>query len=320
MKNAVLLLAVIASAQGNHPMVKADVDRDMKELSNWGRWGKDDQLGAANLITAAKRKQARNEIKEGATVSLSHDYLTERSADNTTPFEHRMGPTGAASRSDFVIDGYSWPSYHGYAHTHLDALCHMSIDGKMFNGFSKDEVDETGAHKLSIGNLKNGIVSRGVLVDIPKLKGLPYLEPETAIYPEDLDAWEKMAHVKIEPGDIVFIRTGRWARRAEKGAWQLNGHAAGLHASCARWLKRHDIAMLGSDGVSDVMPSQVAGVVQPIHQLMLVAMGVNLFDNTDLEALAAACNQRKRWTFMISANPLAIAGGTGSPVNPIATF
>jgi kynurenine formamidase len=219
-----------------------------------------------------------------------------------------------------VVDGYSWPSYHGYAHTHLDALCHMSFDGKMFNGFSKDEVDQNCAHKLSIENLKEGILSRGVLVDIAKLKGLPYLEPETAIFPEDLDAWEKMAHVKIEKGDIVFIRTGRWARRAEKGPWQLNGHAAGLHASCARWLKQRDVAMLGSDGVSDVMPSQVPGVVQPIHQLTLVGMGVNLFDNTDLEALAAACNQRKRWTFMISANPLAIAGGTGSPINPIATF
>lgn len=239
---------VFASAQNSHSMSKADVDRDMKELSNWGRWGKDDQLGAANLITAAKRKQARNEVKEGFTVSLSHNYLTERSADNTNPFEHRMGPTGAANRGDFVVDGYSWPSYHGYAHTHLDALCHMSIDGKMYNGFSKDEVDQTGAHKLAIENLKDGIVSRGVLVDIPKLKGAPYLEPETAIYPEDLDAWEKMAHVKIEKGDIVFIRTGRWARRLEKDPWQLNGHAAGLHASCARWIKHRDIAMPGSDG------------------------------------------------------------------------
>jgi kynurenine formamidase len=323
MKKVAILLAgvVFALAQNNnHSMTRADIDREMQELSNWGRWGKDDQLGAANLITAAKRKQAINEVKEGFTVSLSHDYLTERSTDNTTPFEHRMGPTGTANRGAFVVDGYSWPSYHGYAHTHLDALCHMSFDGKMFNGFSKDEVDQTGAHKLSIENLKEGILSRGVLVDVAKLKGLPYLEPETAIFPEDLDAWEKMAHVKIEKGDIVFIRTGRWARRAEKGPWQLNGHAAGLHASCARWLKQRDVAMLGSDGVSDVMPSQVPGVVQPIHQLTLVAMGINLFDNTDLEALAAACNQRKRWNFMISANPLAIAGGTGSPINPIATF
>jgi kynurenine formamidase len=303
-----------------HDMTKEDVDRDMKELSNWGRWGKEDQLGAANLLTAAKRKQASAEIHEGFTVSLSHDYIQERAADATSPFVQRMGPTGANNRGQFVVDSYSWPAYHGYAHTHIDALCHMSEGGLMYNGFSRDEVDSTGAHKLAIGNLKAGIVSRGVLIDIPRLKGVQYLEPETPIYPEDLDAWEKMAHVKIEKGDIVFVRTGRWARRAEKGPWQLDGHAAGLHASCARWLKTRDIAMLGSDGVSDVMPSLVPGVVEPIHQLMLIAMGVNLFDNTDLEALAAACAQRKRWSFLISANPLAVPAGTGSPVNPIAVF
>lgn len=301
-------------------MTKQDVDTEMKELSNWGRWGAEDQLGAYNLVTPAKRRQGYAEVKEGVSVSLSHDYLQERSADTSSPFVQRMGPTGAANRGQFVVDGYNWPAYHGYSHTHLDALCHMSADGKMYNGFSTDQVDQTGAHKLAIGNLKEGIASRGVLIDIARLRGVSWLEPETPIYPEDLDAWEKMAHVKISKGDIVFIRTGRWARRAEKGPWQVDGHTAGLHASCARWLKGRDIAMLGSDGVSDVMPSLVAGVVEPIHQLMLVAMGVNLFDNCDLEALAAACARRKRWTFLITANPLAVTTGTGSPVNPVAVF
>ena len=164
------------------------------------------------------------------------------------------------------------------------------------------------------------IVSRGVLIDIPRLRNVPYLEPETPIYPEDLDAWEKMAHIRIEKGDFVFVRTGRWARRAEKGPWELNRHAAGLHESCARRLKVRDIAMLGSDGVSDAMPSMVPGVIEPIHQLMLIAMGVNLFDNCDLEALAAACAQHKRWTFLLTANPLAVPAGTGSPINPVAVF
>jgi kynurenine formamidase len=322
---AAAALSVASDAQteravASHTITKEDVDRDMKELSNWGRWGKDDQLGAYNLVTADKRRQAYKEVKDGQTVSLSHDYLTERSADNTSPFQQRMGPTGANQRGQFVVDGYSWPSYHGYAHTHLDSLAHMSYEDKMYNGFSRDEVDGTGAHKLAIGNLKGGIVSRGVLIDIPRLRNVPYLEPETPIYPEDLDAWEKMAHIKIEKGDIVFVRTGRWARRAEKGPWELNGHAAGLHESCARWLKARDIAMLGSDGVSDVMPSMVPGVVEPIHQLMLIAIGVNLFDNCDLEALATACAQHKRWTFLLTANPLAVPTGTGSPVNPIAVF
>jgi kynurenine formamidase len=190
----------------------------------------------------------------------------------------------------------------------------------MYNGFSRDEVDATGARKFAIGTQKAGILSRGILVDIPRLRHIAYLDPETPIYPEELDAWEKMAHVEIQPGDIVFVRTGRWVRRAERGPWQLDGHAAGLHASCARWLHRRDIAMLGSDGVSDVMPSLVPDVVEPIHQIMLIAMGVKLFDNCDLEALAAACTARDRWTFMITANPLAISAGTGSPMNPVALF
>jgi hypothetical protein len=160
-------------AASSHEMTKQDVDRDMKELSNWGRWGKEDQLGSWNLVTAAKRKQAYGEVREGFTVSLSHDYQTERALDNATPFVQRMGPTGPNNRGQFVVDSYSWPAYHGWVHTHLDALCHMSDGGLMFNGFSRDEVDQTGAHKLSIGNLKGGIVSRGVLVDIARLKGVP---------------------------------------------------------------------------------------------------------------------------------------------------
>ena len=315
-----LALAALAFAQSNHSVTKADVDRDMKELSNWGRWGKDDQLGAFNLITDSIRKQAMAGVKEGVSVSLAHDLDKEKSLDNTTPFIQRMGPTGPTTAGPWTVDSYNFPAYHGWAITHLDALCHMSFEGKMYNGFSTSELDQTGAHKLAVGNLKGGIVSRGVLVDIARLKGVPYLEPETPIYPEDLEAWEKMAHVKIGKGDIVFIRTGRWARRAEKGSWQLEGHAAGLHESCARWLKNRDIAMLGSDGVQDVMPSQVPGVVEPIHQLMLVAMGVGLFDNCDLEAVGAACAQRKRWTFLLTASPLAVREGTGSPINPLAIF
>lgn len=315
-----LACAFMTSAQTSHVVTKADVDRDMKELSNWGRWGKDDQLGSFNLVTDPVRKQAMTEVKEGVSVSLAHDLDKEQSLDNTSPFVQRMGPTGPDKKGPWTVDGYNFPAYHGWAHTHLDALCHMAADGKMYNGYSISELDQNGAHKLAIGNLKGGIVSRGVLVDIPRLKGLPWLEPETPIYPEDLEAWEKMAHVKIRKGDIVFIRTGRWARRAEKGSWQLEGHAAGLHESCARWLHERGIAMLGSDGVQDVMPSQVPGVVEPVHQLMLVAMGVNLFDNCDLEAVAKAAGQRKRWTFLLTASPLAVREGTGSPINPLAIF
>jgi len=126
--------------------------------------------------------------------------------------------------------------------------------------------------------------------------------------------------VKIGPGDVVFIRTGRWARRAEKGPWDVSKESAGLHASSAKWLKQRDVAMVGSDAASDVAPSLVEGVAQPIHQLLLVAMGTMIFDNCDLEALSRAAAQRKRWEFLLSASPLPVIAGTGSPLNPIAIF
>jgi kynurenine formamidase len=196
----------------------------------------------------------------------------------------------------------------------------MFWQGKMYNGFSQEEVTQKGASRLGIHNLKQGIVTRGVLIDIPRLKGVPYLEPGAAIYPEDLDAWEKKSGIKVMAGDVIFIRTGRWARRAAVGPWAVNSGSAGLHASCARWIKQRDVAMIGSDAASDVIPSGVEGVALPIHQLMIVAMGVHIFDNCDLESLSEACAKRNRWDFLLTAAPIAVTGGTGSPLNPIATF
>jgi kynurenine formamidase len=306
------------AAPSSHSVTKADVDGWMKELSNWGRWGKDDQIGAVHLITAAKRREAAALVKEGVSVSLAHNAETEKAADNPSPFSHKMLSTGAHPTGQFVLDEYS-VSYHGYAHTHMDALCHMAWNGKMFNGFPQTDVTKDGAKELAITGYKNGIVTRGILIDIPYLKNVPYLEPGTAIYPEDLDQWEKKTGIKVGSGDVVFIRTGRWARRAEKGPWDP-AQVAGLYASCAKWLKARDVAMVGSDGATDVMPSKVSGVVQPMHQLLLVAMGTPIFDNCDLEDLSKAAAARHRWSFLLSASPLSVPGGTGSPLNPIATF
>jgi len=306
--------------QQKHSLTKADVDRMMTELSNWGRWGKDDQLGAVNLITAAKRKQAAALVREGFSVSLARDTNTEKAEDNSDPYEHTMTLTGVNNdRIPFSIDNFKI-SFHGYQHTHLDALCHMFWQGKMYNGYSQEEVTQRGAGKLAITTLKQGIFTRGILMDMAALKGVPYLEPGTPIYPEDLEAWEKKAGLKLAPGDAVFIRTGRWARRAALGPWNVSQKSAGLHASCARWLKQRDVALLGSDVASDVFPSQVPGITHPIHQLVLVALGVNIFDNCDLESVAEAADKRKRWDFLLTTAPIALTGGTGSPLNPIATF
>ena len=330
-KAAVFLIMLVACAlacalvsgavrqEAQRKMTGDDVDRLMTELSNWGRWGKEDQLGAINLITAEKRKQAAALVKEGFPISLARDTEKERADDNPSPYEHTMTLSGVNNRGQFSLDSFRI-SFHGYQHTHLDALCHMFWKGKMYNGFSQEEVTQKGAAKLAIRNLKQGVFTRGVLMDIAQLKGVKYLEPGTPIYQEDLEAWEKKAGLKLTAGDAVFIRTGRWARRAERGAWDVSTNSAGLHASCAKWLKARDVALLGSDAASDVLPSGVEGLTHPIHQLALVALGVNIFDNCDLEALSEAAAKRKRWEFLLTAAPIPLTGGTGSPLNPIATF
>ena len=306
-------------AQSSETVTEETVERWMTELSNWGRWGKEDQLGALNLITPAKRIEAAGLVRAGVSVSLARNTEKVEAVDNSSPFGHTMNSTGINPIGNFCRDTYQ-VLYHGYAHTHMDALCHMFHQGKIFNGFSQQEVTEKGAGKLDILNVKDGIFTRGILMDIPRLKGVPYLEPGTKIYPSDLDAWEKKAGVKVSSGDVVFIRTGRWALRDEKGPWDVAAKAAGLYASCAKWLKERDVAMVGSDAGSDVAPSGVEGVGMPIHQLVLIAMGMPIFDNCDLEALGREAAKQKRWEFLITAAPIAVPGGTGSPLNPIATF
>jgi len=297
----------------------------MKELSNWGRWGKDDQMGAANLITQAKRKEAVRLVKDGFSVSMARNAETVQAVDNPEPIVRASVGTGTPgagsgpSAEAFVSDSL-FIAYHGLVHTHMDSLCHFFYKGQMYNGYSRDEYTaEHGAAKNGILNWKNGFVTRGVLVDIPRLKGVEYLEPGTRIYPEDLDAWEKKAHVKVSSGDVVLIRTGRWARRDAKGAWPPS-ELAGLYITCAKWLHSRDVAVLGGDDAQDVMPSGVAGVAQPIHELVLIAMGMPIFDNCDLEQVSKEAAKRNRWEFLLTASPAAVPNATGSVLNPIATF
>ena len=307
----------------SHDLTQADIERMMEELSNWGRWGPDDQLGAANLITPAKRLEAIATVREGITVSLEHRLLTEEAPDVPLPFQRRMlgvpDPTAEPEFFGGVSDNYAI-SYHGYSHSHIDSLCHILYKGKMYNGVAQDTITEAGCATNSIANLQGGIVTRGVLLDIPRLKGVDYLDPGTPIYQEDLEAFEEMAGVVVRPGDALFVRTGRWARRAALGPWDLSEAAAGLHASTMPWIKARDVAFLGSDGVSDVLPSQIEDVRLPVHQLTIVAMGVDLFDNQDLEAVAETAARLNRWEFMLIAAPLAVETGTGSPVNVLAIF
>jgi kynurenine formamidase len=259
------------------------------------------------------RKRAIALAKSGTSVSLAHNPITERADDVSSPFEHTMLRGNSMDR--YAV------SYHGYAHSHIDALCHILYKDQTYNGYARADVNtDKGCTKLGIDNLKSGIVTRGVLVDIPRLKGVDYLEPSTPIYVEDLEAWEKKAGVKISSGDALLLRTGRWARRAKLGPWNVGQTAAGLHASVAPWIKERGIALVGSDAASDVTPSQVEGVTLPIHTLLITALGINLLDNQDLEAVAETAAKLNRWEFMLTFGPVPVTGGTGFPLNALAIF
>ncbi len=198
------------TGESRAPRNLAEFDEMFQRIKNWGRWGADDQLGSANLVTDAKRKQAVGLAKTGLSVSLSHNLLTEKADDNGSPFEHTM--LAGNNLDNFRV------SYHGYAHSHIDALCHILYKDQTYNGYARAVVNTaTGCTKLGIDNLKQGVITRGILIDIPLLRGLPFLEPGTAVYVEDLEAWEKKARIKIGPGDAILLRTGRWARRDQTG-------------------------------------------------------------------------------------------------------
>lgn len=314
---ATISTAAQSAPQGAAPRVvtRAEFERWKTELSNWGRWGKDDQIGALNLITPAKRRQAAALVRDGISVSLSRDADVQKAIDNPDPFEHRMLAIGSDRIS--VVP-------HGVAHTHLDSLAHWHYDGVFYNAYRPDEavVMKDGHARNSIINLKNGVFTRGILVDLPRLKGVPYLEPGTPIYAHEIEAWEKVAGVKIGAGDALFIRTGRWARRAALGPFETSrtGKRSGPSASMIPWLRQRDVALLGGDVPPSLAPTDVEGETGAVHDFALVYLGVHVFDNVDLEALAEAAAARKRWEFLLTVAPLAIRGGTGSPVNPIATF
>jgi kynurenine formamidase len=303
-----------AAPQAGRTVTAEEYERWKKELSNWGRWGKDDEIGAMNLITPAKRRQAAALVKEGVSVSLAGDIDTVKAVDNPNPYEHKMLAIG---RDSLAVN------YHGIAHSHLDSLAHINVNGVFYNGYQPDEatVLKQGHAKNSIHNLKNGIFTRGILMDIPRLKGVPYLEPGTPIYVEDLEAWEKKAGVKVGPGDALFVRVGVWARRKAEGPWlrgrSEGGRSAGLDPSVIPWLRQRDVAVMGSDHPQYVSPSNLPGAV---HDFALIYLGLHLFDNLDLEALSEAAARHNRWEFLLTAAPLPVRGGTGSPLNPIATF
>ena len=258
-------------------------------------------------------------------MTMSLPLATQPGPDNPTPVMHLMMQTGASGETSMVPVPYSADYFaiapHGLANTHLDALCHVFNQGKMYNGYPSTDVTTQGAKNGAIDALKDGIISRGVLIDIPLIKNREWLEPGEAISPADLEAAEQYGGFGVEEGDVLFVRTGRHARLKAKGSWDsFKEGMAGLGAACLPWLHARKVAALGSDGASDVLPSGYEKIMLPIHAVTIVAMGIHLLDNCMLDAVAEACVAKKRWTFMCVVAPLVLVRGTASPVNPLAIF
>jgi kynurenine formamidase len=301
----------------------SDIKGLFDKLSNWGRWGKDDERGALNFITDQKRAAAAKLVQTGETVSMALPLATIPAPDNPTPVTHLMVQAGADSHEmplPYAGD-YFAIAPHGMANTHLDALCHVFWQGKMYNGFAAEEVGSQGAKKCAIDVTRAGVVSRGVLLDIPRLKKIDWMEPGAAIFPADLDAAEKAQHVRVKEGDVLMVRTGRSTMRKAKGGWDpMRVGLPGLDASCLPWLHERRIAVLGCDAVSDVVPSGYDGLALPVHVGTLVALGIHLIDNADLDAVSETSARLNRAEFMFSMAPLILIRGTASPVNPLAIF
>jgi hypothetical protein len=296
-----------------------------QELSNWGRWGPDDQRGTLNLITPEKTRQAAALVTEGVTVTLQHFVTEEVAMDSQSfgPTEHWMSRIDPATgMPTFALDEIQFSLHDGML-SHLDALCHYrsEINGEyvIFNGYPQN-LGPDGCQDLAIDKMGTSYITRGVLVDMPLLKGVDYLDPSTPTYVEDLEAWEEFAGIKVQAGDALLIRTGRWAKREAEGPWAYNRGGAGLHASVLPWLKERDVALLVSDAVNDVQPSGVEGINRPVHQLTQVNIGLPIVDNGYLLDVARAAQRFQRWEFMVSVQINPVPGGTASPFNANATF
>lgn len=298
------------------------------DLSNWGRWGPKDERGTLNLITAQKTVEAVRLVKEGVSVSIHRFPEPDQKLIDTGNMgvvtKHWMTARDPETgRIRGALDAISFALHDGN-HTHMDALCHYVVQSKrenptVYNGFPQN-LSEAGCEAAAVDRMGKGYVTRGVLIDMPLLKGVEWLEPRTPIYVADLEAWEKFAGVKIRSGDAVFLRVGRWAMRAKKGPWNAAREIPGLHASVLPWLKQRDIALLAAEGVADVQPSGVEGWPRPIHDIALPVMGMPLVDNGDFEELARVAARLKRWEFMVSWAAMQIPHGTATPFTALATF
>jgi kynurenine formamidase len=306
----------------DYAMSEAEFRALHERLRRASAWVPADRRGALNNITLSDVAAAAGQVRVGRTVSLAAP-IQGPAADNPDPAVHEMahsadGPDRASGLT-FATDRLAL-NIHGDADSHMDALCHVLFDGTLYNGLADDTAATMGAAELSIDVASQGVAGRGLLLDIPKLRGVPWLEPGDHVTAEDLLAAESAQAVRIGQGDLLFIRVGHRARRRSLGPWDAAEARAGLHPAALELLAERRIGVLGSDGNNDTAPSAVEGVDFPVHVLAINAMGLHLLDYLDFEDPVALCRELRRWSFLCVLAPLRLPAGTGSPINPIAIF
>lgn len=323
----------------------AEVINSIDELKNWGRWGPDDQRGTLNFITPEHRVAAARLVTEGRTVSCARDLVTAygspdncaqmywvNSGEGVAHKEPSVPPTALGFGNLGSAVEFFGLVFHGINVTHIDALAHLFWKGRLYNDRPAGLMTaEHGALWASVMQMSDGIVSRGVLMDVSRAEGAEVLEPGRAVTPDDLEATAAKQGVTVGPGDIVLLRTGRWHKGSsatgstteyedahDHARW---GQVAGWHQACIPWLRDRDVAVIGSDGPQETIPPKYLDALDAtVHVMALNSMGMPLIDNCDLEELGAVCAELGRWEFQFIISPLRVVGGSGSPVNPIAVF
>jgi kynurenine formamidase len=313
----------------------------LDSLSNWGRWGPDDRLGTLNLVTDETRRAAARLVTDGTSVSCAHD-IDPTVMDPIHHFHRYMVVSGEGLKDEHRVPhmfgatpGQRWsPSreyvgmvFHGSLVTHLDALSHMAWDAKTYNGYPAERVNSvSGALDLPVSALTAGVTGRGVLFDVPRSRGVEAIPPGTAVEVDEIERMEAEQGLVVGEGDIVFLRTGPRPPEPESpaGVWNWRAAKSGWAASCLPWMRERGVAMIGHDGSNDTFPAppdyEAVGLPNPIHVVTLVTMGLWIIDNMALDELATTCERLQRWEFLVHVAPMRLLGGTGSPVNPIATF
>jgi kynurenine formamidase len=323
-----------------HPIpTEAEIRAMLTDRRNWGRWGKDDQRGALNLITPKSRLRALAAVKMGVAISLSRPLPTWIGAGNSQPAEHymKMHNSGVSEVSDAEPAGgwaadYYGIAYHGVTTTHIDALCHVWDGDGIYNGRNPEQViTYDGATFGDIEQWADGIFTRAVMLDVPKFRGTEYVTEQSPVMGWELAEIAKQGAVNIQPGDAVVVYSGREKWQAANpespygrfpiaylpGCTTQNFRKPGLHASCLAFLRDNDISTLVWD-MLDATPCEY-GIPFTVHSA-IHAYGTAVVDNALLEPIANACSANNRVDFLLIVSPLVVSGGTGSPVNPIAVL